>query len=153
MLVDQYSGSQPSLAGSRKRALRDKIALSRNVCFFLMGMDCKDAFIFAFVSSQTICSSQRRVHNPRTSGNTWTMLSPTSHERLELQTLHFSQSYNRIESPVELTQKRGDHTNPSAHEILPAVKSLSTFHTTEPKPQVIIICIECDVCSRCEIWE
>lgn len=76
--VDQYSGSQPSLVGSRKRALRDMIALSRNACFLLMGMDCKDAFIFAFMSSQTICSSHRRIYSSHTSGSTCTVLSPTS---------------------------------------------------------------------------
>lgn len=74
-----YSESQPSSAGSRNRALRDKTALSMNVFFLLMGMDCKDAFVFAFMSSQTICSSQRRVHNLHISGNTYTVLSSTSH--------------------------------------------------------------------------
>lgn len=155
--VDQYSGSQLSLAGSRKRALRDKIALSRNVCSLLMGMDCKDAFIWCFHLMLSFLLScllrpsappERRAHNPQTSGNTFTVLSLTSHEQLELQSLHYFWSYNGIESPVELPQKRRDLTNPSVHKILPGAKSLSTFDSREREPQGIIICTECDMYSR-----
>lgn len=94
--MDQYGGSQSSSAGPRKRAVRDKVALRRNVCFLLMGMGCENAFIFAFTPSQRISSSQSKVGITHTPGNTWAALSPVSHEQPDLQTSHFPGSYSRI---------------------------------------------------------
>lgn len=61
-----------------------------------MGMDCEDALISSVMPSQIISSWQRRVDIPHTVDNTWTVLGPTSQEQLDLQSSHFSGSYNRM---------------------------------------------------------
>ena len=61
-----------------------------------MGIDCEDAFIFAFVPSQSVSLLQRRVGIPHSLGNTWSVLTSTVHKKTDLQSSHFCGSYNKI---------------------------------------------------------